>query len=410
MTRPYLIDAREKNDLTQQELANFVQTSRSMISAWENGTRNPEPFQRRRLREILHRPVDEYEHLFELDTDSTPRGIAYIMDIIRRQFIEKAAKTVLAGYTLALVPEPVVEPQEYLRQASLHLDDAEMHLYSGNPARTQLILDSHLSTLKRFATAVTPYQSLAATLTIRALIFKMLLANNNRLFNERELLAIESIKYAVLSSDPTLVALANFWYGDTYVYCYHKPEQAIPLLNAAMQNTNKGTSPLVRSQVAINLAIANGQAGDEKGVLENIQIAYDSIPTTPEQDPYWNYTRIGRTEIQQMEGKAYIELARNMPSYGQTAYDKMSTSLQSVPSTKGYHIQALTRKAEASKVVGDLKTLVVALYESLGMATNYNRLAQIHEVAFNVPDQWIKEQSVQKLQKDVSHALMIVQR
>jgi hypothetical protein len=414
LTRPLLIEAIYQNDLTEQELADLVPCSRSFISGCKSGAIDPSPHYRRLIRKHLHRSKEDYPYLFDLDTQPTPRGLAYIMELLRRQFLDMLAKfglsTALSGSTIALVSNPVIEPQEYLRQASLHLDEAESHFFADNDIRCKLILDAHLPTLKRLADSVTPFQPIAAILAVRALIEDIQLATRDRLFSERELLAIEAIKYAALSSDPSLLALATYWHADTYIYCYRQPERAIPLLTTAMDYANNGPSQLIRSGIAADLAIAHGQQGNERGVLDNITLAYDTMPSSAVLDSHSRFTDTRESELLQWESKAYTELSNRVSSYGSIAYDRACASLQSGPISSGYHTQALTQKAAAAVLVDDMSTFKRCLLDSLDKSPSYNRVAQIHAVAHRVPASWLAEHSVRSLQRDVSHALTLASR
>jgi hypothetical protein len=336
------------------------------------------------------------------------------MELLRRQFIEWLGLFGLTGAlsntTLALVSTPSVENQEYLHQASLHLDEAIQHYRDYNHIRCQLILDAHLPSLKRLANAASDYQPFAATLTLRALILSIELATRDRLFSNRELLAIEATKYAALTCDASLLALASYWHADTFVYCLRQPERAVHLLTTALKHANHGQSSLIKVGIALNLAIANAQLGNERGVMDNIQLAYNSKPNHPDRDSHANFTFLRQSELFRMESSAYSELARFIPSYGATAFERACSSLVSTPSTSGYHSLALIQMGEAAIFVDDKPTFENCLYDSLGVARTYNRVAQIDSVAQLVPDSWKSETSFLKLQSDISHHLLVTRR
>jgi hypothetical protein len=415
LPRPLLIKAIYDSDLSDQELAALMHCSRSFVNGCKQGKLDPSPYFRRLFREKLNRPKETYPDLFDVVSDTTnPRTLRAFMDAVKRDFLKLLASLGLSATglfdntALALVSMPIVEPQEYLNQASLALDNAEEHFYAGNLERCKLILNSHLPVLKRFSVVSTPFQSITATLALRGLIVAIQLATGDRRFSDRELFALDAIKYAALSDDPSLLALANYWYGDTFVYCYRQPSRAIPLLTTAMGHADKGQSSLIKAGIACELSIANGMLGNERGVLDHIQLAYDSMPSSPDLDPHSNFSALRQSELHQNFGKAYTELAYHIPSYGSLAYERACSSLDSNPFSTGYHTQALIRKAEASIVVDDMGSFRRCLLDSLGRSRCLNRFAQIHAVAHRVPTSWLKESSIGDLQRDASHALSVV--
>lgn len=61
--RTWMANAREKKNLTQQQLAELVDVTRQAISAIENGERFPRPALAKRISEELGEPISKfYEH------------------------------------------------------------------------------------------------------------------------------------------------------------------------------------------------------------------------------------------------------------------------------------------------------------------------------------------------------------
>src|SRR5579859_376009 len=121
MPRPYLIQARKQADLSQEELSGLMKTSRSLISAWETGTKEPEPYQRRELRKILYRPLEQYPHLFDVITDTSPTRLGLIMEKAKRETLQLLSliipASVLPQFTIEIVTEPRFLTEEYINQA-----------------------------------------------------------------------------------------------------------------------------------------------------------------------------------------------------------------------------------------------------------------------------------------------------
>src|SRR5439155_13838095 len=91
--------------------------------------------------------------------------------------------------------------------------------------------------------------------------------------------------------DPFLHMAALFWQGDTHVYCYRQPEEAIPIFKEGLSYVNSD-APLFESALFVNLAIAYAQRGDETEALKMVAQARNAIAQDAEQDPY-QYIQMG---------------------------------------------------------------------------------------------------------------------
>lgn len=60
MMRKWLAEKREKNSLTQQQVAERVGVTRQTISAIENGTANPSVFAAKAIAEVLEFPWSDF--------------------------------------------------------------------------------------------------------------------------------------------------------------------------------------------------------------------------------------------------------------------------------------------------------------------------------------------------------------
>jgi transcriptional regulator with XRE-family HTH domain len=83
-------------------------------------------------------------------------------------------------------------------------------------------------------------------------------------------------------------------------------------------------------------------------------------------------------------------------------------STDSRPS-KGMQGQALIRKADAARLLGDMDEVVACLTNGFLIATQTNsqkRLREVHDVMHQLPENWQKETKVQHLQKEISQAII----
>ena len=73
-------------------------------------------------------------------------------------------------------------------------------------------------------------------------------------------------------------------------------------------------------------------------------------------------------------------------------------------------MQALIRKADASRLLGNMRECTATLTQAYENTSSVERLTQISNVLHRVPPSWQKETSVQNLEKEVSHALVVARR
>ena len=260
-----------------------------------------------------------------------------------------------------------------------------------------------------FQTSISPYQRQAAAIAVQVLIIQVGLATHNMDYLQREKYCFDAVQMGALSGDKNLLTLAQFWYGDTFTYCYQEPDTAIQHLNDALSNVDG--NPLIAIQIYSDLSIAHAQNHDEKKALDCIELTYSTMPSNPALDN--RLYAIGHAELDQFVGKAYLYLAEHLSnrSYALQArdlYEKAAS--QALSNGYGYLIQAIIRQADAYRVLGNKDMCVMCLTNTYEKAPSVLRLSQIDGVLSRIPDDWQKETAVKKLQKDISHALVVARR
>jgi transcriptional regulator with XRE-family HTH domain len=421
MPRPYLIEAREERDLTQSDLAEYMQTSRSTISAWETGTKIPEPHQRRRLREILHRHVDQYPYLFELDTQPTPRTLRLFMDNLRRQILEAIAK--LSGFSLfgdisiAIVTSPNVSPEEYIAQCETNIASCWKLLNVGDYKTVELALNAHMPTLSRFVYTVSPYQGLAANLAVQATIMQIFIAKHKLDFFGCERYCTQLPVFGNLADNLTVLAIAVYWQGQTYSGFYHRQDKAIPILHSALSNAkdNALLTGTIYSMLSRAYSQDHTQDGYEIKARKYSDLAHKTFPSHPESDPFYQQIQMSSSELYQFDGKMYLNLSKSIPndSYARMAYDTLNQSSEKKAMNPHYACSLLIRKADTASTLGDMTEVVDCLTHGLNIAIDIglmDNLREIRTVLHQIPEKWQKETTVQSLQKDLDHALIVARR
>jgi transcriptional regulator with XRE-family HTH domain len=435
-TRKNLIKAREDARLSRTELADRIGAERRAVGRWEKCQQTPSYYFQRKIVEVLG---NDDPHLFDIvsgETESpqpcTPTPASdrldssdspdipeskeeSDMDKRRREIIGTIATGAIAvstGISLVtntqIITGPVIDGADYLPMVRLAIDTAWDDLSSGNFPQLQRAVNAHAHTLGRFAHTVSPFQKQAASLAVQMAILRINLANHDMRFGERELCCIEAEQFGALSGDRNLLALTQFWHGDTFTYCYHRPQQAIPLLNDALKNVDGNA--LVSTIIYADLSIAHAQAHDETKALDYMEMARSTMFSHPESDPLYKSVQLGTAELDQDEGKTLLYLAKYIPSYANKAYAAFNKSTGKQARSKGYQVQALTRKADALRLLGEKGECIKNLSGAYELSSGVHRLTQIDAVLSCVPAHWRRETDVQKLQKDVDNALALARQ
>ena len=299
-----------------------------------------------------------------------------------------------------------------------------------------------MPTLARFANTSSPYQGRAASLAVEAEIMQIQLATRNMQFREREGHCDEAVRYGGISRNARLYTTALHWQGNTYVYCYHEPQIAIPILNNALLSSLDNEmllakkdfkSSLVkkdiqqrerillyppslsRSGICSLLSIAYAQEGDEVMAREYAEMARLTMPNYPKLDPFYRCIQFGLSELDQQEGKMNFHLAEYFPdsNHAQLAYDAFNDSISKQAMNQGYLSGSIIKKADALRALGDMRECVTCLTKGFDIGDkigSLRRLSEADDVVSNMPPEWQQETDVRDLQKDITHAIVVVRR
>jgi len=467
MPRYLLIKAREKAGLTQSALAEKVGAERKAVNYWEAGTTSPRGIYRKRLPEVL-KPVlkevltPEENDLFknypkrkpsdicpQLDTnqqmsppcqsepnhdivessDLHPFTILgsdkelSLMDKLRRA-INNAIGTTLVGINLQIITAPFIpsesyaglhiDPEEHLEESKIIVKECWNLVNTWQLDRAKAFLNADRRILTKLATTPFSRQGMAASLAFEAEIMQVAIATHELDYAAREEHCAEAVRFGKLSGNWDIVTIAHNWQGNTYTYCYYRPKKAIRIFNNALSDLNREEriqeiSPLSRSDLYIQLAIAHAQDGNEAEALKYIALARMAMPDNPQLDPFYRCIRTGSAELDEFEGRTRLFLAKHLPksNHAETAHEIFKKSIDKHP-RRGNLGKALTRRADAARAMGDMEGCVKDLTDGLIIAVEIKSLKQMSEVddvLGRVLPEWKQEKSVQKLQKEVAHAI-----
>jgi hypothetical protein len=232
---------------------------------------------------------------------------------------------------------------------------------------------------------------------------------------------VEAVHFGELSGDRYIHTVALEWQGGTYTSCYHQPQRAIPIFEQAFSGLDSDAW-LSKAHISISLAMAHAQDKDETKAKENetkardyIEMARLAMPKHPELDAFFPHIGLGHSELDQFEGLVYLYLAERFPKsgYARQAYDAFDKSTSKQAKNHAYLSQALIRKADAARVLGDMKEFVKCWTKGFLIAVETNsmkRLSHAHDAMQHIPQAWQKESSIQSLQKDLSQVIVVACR
>lgn len=431
MKRAKLTAARLARGWSQEVLAEKVDVTRSTVSEWERGIRDPYPVHVQCLCTIFAMSAEDLdlvregkEMTFKRDeqADSPASRPSHVlpfegassiregqdMDEIRRQLLQQLLE--IGGVTflaseLGRVTEPTIAPEEFLPQCANALKASWYLLHSNGISIASEMLASYIPTLMTLTFRPSRYQETAASLATQAKILQAVLAMHRSDLTSREMHCLEAVRCGRLSCDGGLLAAALMYVGYTYTYCLPRPEKAVVYFQEAIQALGSETS-LLRSDIYIGLADAYAKIRDEPKALEMLALAQNHFPSYPEQDPRFLYADCRWSELYQWEGKTYLDLAQHYPEKGyyQKANSAFIQSAALQPVRDLSTSETLLNQAEAARGLDDLRHYETCLREgtlkalSTGSQKRYNEAYSIFQ---RTPEKWLHEKPIRDLATEV---------
>jgi tetratricopeptide (TPR) repeat protein len=321
----------------------------------------------------------------------------------RRQALAIVTLPAFKGVDLSSLSKPLVSPEQFLNTCRASIDACWHLLVHDGRVLADCILMECIPTLSSLATDSWACQHQAASLAVEARIIRMNIATHELNFARREALGSEAIDIAEKSRDDNLHAMALGWHGDTYKHCYRQPETAIAIFNDALK-CGDTISSLNKSDIYMGLASAYAQGKNAKLARKYAEFAQMTMPDSPEQDPFYRCISMGQSELDQREGRIYLNLEEYFPKkgYAQKAYDAFLKSTSKQAMSVGDRGMALIYAADAARAIGKLDEYLKCLGEGLTIAIQINskkRKDEARKVLNKVPDKWKHEQRYKKLVK-----------
>jgi transcriptional regulator with XRE-family HTH domain len=372
--------------------------------------------------DAVEEPQYALEPMEEPEDSLEPEKEPLTLDAQRRKTIGIAFKAAGLGFYpgTAILTGPIIGPELYLPMAGIAVNGCWEHVNHGELNKVERSLHVHLSPLAEYANRESEYQTDAAELMVQVKVIEMIMATLRNDAPERRKLATDAVRYGRLSRNPFALAVAQDWQGSTIIYFYRQPERAINIFHDALAGIEKslGSSDamLNRSSIYSGLAIAHAQIQDETHAKENrklaesyIELAYRTMPSNPELEPFYQGVRMGTSELDQYAGRTHLFLSERFPHdrYGRMAFDAFSNSVNKPSLSLGYRGQALIRRADGAIAIGERDEYESSMREGLSIAIKINsprRFSEMHDVSSRIPEKWQNETLISNLHDDIAEA------
>jgi transcriptional regulator with XRE-family HTH domain len=406
LERTNMVKARRAVHLSQAEVAKKMGVTPTTYIGWEKGYHLPRLYQLKSLRDTIEFTGSDEELLQVFVVIQEPEEEPTTVNEQRRQILLSLGIMFLPGTaTLAI---PVTHPEESLAQCETSIASCWSLLKHADFDGIERSLKTNVPILTRYANTKSEFQKKASGLATQAMILQVNLSNRNMDYVAREQHCINAVDFARINGSPSLLSAAQFWYGDTYTYCLNQPQEAIAIFNDALVGLSS-EAQLSRSAIYIDLAIAHAQDQNESRTKANAKKARDyvdlaraTMPSNPELDAL-SPLLIDHSWLDQLEGKVNLYLAqrsRNRKS-AQKAFDLFDNSIAKQPNSVGLQAQALTRRADAAILLGDMQGFETSLRSALAIIKSQHRFNDVNDVLSRLPRKWQRETAIQTLRKDI---------
>ena len=153
----------------------------------------------------------------------------------------------------------------------------------------------------------------------------------------------------------------------------------------------------------MGLSGAYAQDGDETKARDYAELAQMTMPEYPELNPFYRLIDIGPLELSLLEARMHLALHKHFPEegYSQKAYNAFEQATNKRAISSRTQSEVLICKADATRVLGDMRECVTCLTEGYRIGAeikSLKRLIEASDVIVEMPPEWKREISVQQLQ------------
>lgn len=411
MERFKLREARGNRPL--REIADALGCSEDSLNNWERGATNPQWHWRNKL--CVFYGKEPFDLDLEIASQSREDEIVMLqkklegLNLSRREMLDIfSSLPAFAGLDLSVLLglSSLVAPEEFLDQCNAGINACWHLLKHDGLAYADNILSSCIPKLSDMATHESSYQEIAVSLAAEAKIQQVILSTHKLDYRAREIHSLGAVRFGKLSGDACILAVAISWQADMCTSSWNRqpqPKKAISLFKEGLSGLDDGAL-LNKADLSIGLAKAYALDGNETSARDLIEQAKMVMPRYPEQDSLYRIIETGQSELDQQEGRIYLELNRIFPGrgYAQIAYDTFDRSAGKQVTSDRVQSNLLIHKAGAACAIGDFDHFIGCLASGLDIAFQIDskkRQAEGRRILGNVPESWKKEAKYQELVK-----------
>jgi DNA-binding XRE family transcriptional regulator len=237
-----------------------------------------------------------------------------------------------------------------------------------------------------------PESHQAAGLASEALQLQSILQAHQLRINDKIALCQQSVTYARQANDPNVLTagLAQLAVAQQYSGSF---DAALDTYQDALRYSGQ-ISPLLAARLYAESASIFARYGREREARFYIDLAYESFPALPEQDPAYLYADSPFAVLPLYEGLSYLNL--NRPEQAWNSFQKHTAQ----PTPERIRLEIINHQGNAALQMGDLDRYALNLETGLsgavkiGSQKRYNEALTIYQT---IPTTWQKEPRIRAL-------------
>jgi transcriptional regulator with XRE-family HTH domain/tetratricopeptide (TPR) repeat protein len=427
-----LYTARRQKHWSQKQAAKACDVDLQTYFRWEHGGQQPHGYNLDRLCEVFGRSMEElgYAQLIEVQAEGetaaspgdqseslvrlTPEQVDALLPLIGDSTVDSAKRDTLrailaaAGVAvaapLALVVDP--EPWERLNLAVTKpsvLDQKTLHHF-----RDLLRISWELSnsnelgvverTLPQFLPRllqVAHYQPEAAMLAAQGLRLQGILAAHKLQLGEKVTQSKQAVAHARFSTDNDALVSSLTELAVAYKYA-NQSHLALQTYQEALASVHQA-SPLLQSRVYAASASAFAKAGRKREARFYIDLAHETFPPHPEQDPSVAFADYGVWLLIFYTGLTHMDLGEHQQAWD--AFDQIRSVSVSVPERN--RLEIINQQGKTAILLNNLDKYALSLGDGIASSVALQSKKRFDEALHifrqDMPQSWLASQPIKEI-------------
>jgi transcriptional regulator with XRE-family HTH domain len=237
-----------------------------------------------------------------------------------------------------------------------------------------------------------PESQQAAGLASEALQLQSILQAHQLRIDAKISLCQQAVTYARQANNPNILVAGLAQLAVAYLYD-GQFEKALDAYQDALRYSGQ-ISPLLAARLYAEAASVFAHYGREREARFYIDLAYESFPALPEQDPAYLYADSPFAILPLYEGQAYLGLNRPLEAWN--SFEKHAAQ----PTPERIRLEIINHQGNAALLMNDLDRYVLNLETGLagavkiGSQKRYNEALRIYQ---SIPAAWYKEPRIKTI-------------